>query len=96
MESIKSAEKSSLRRPHVVKVGGRDSGRLLQGQLELEPADEEFELELDVSSENDLSAIGNWQMNIDHLAIVNFSRALRADGPGARACRRRLKVTCRH
>ena len=38
-------------------------------------------LGLGVPGEQDRAAIGCRQMNIDHLAIVNFSRALRADGP---------------
>src|SRR5882757_11223536 len=62
-------KRSSLQAVCLMKVGRSDFGRLLQGQLELEPVDQEFELGLwlGVSGEHDLAAVGCRQMNIDHL-----------------------------
>ena len=79
-----------------MKVGRSDFGRLLQGQLELEPVDQEFELGLwlGVSGEHDLAAVGCRQMNIDHLDGSELLKRA-AVSPGASACRRRCGVLCR-
>ena len=62
-------ERSSLQAGRLVKVGGCDFGRLLRGQSELEPVDQEFELRLGlgVSGKHDLAAVGGRQMDINHL-----------------------------